>query len=106
MEDSGAKAFVAHERFASVAAAAADEVGLDGAGRLGVGDIPGFASYAAGREAQPTTLPEDRTIGDVMNFTSGTTGNPKGIYRKLQGITPEQAALGLSGLLFLFGVQP
>ena len=75
-------------------------------GRLGVGDIPGFTSYAASRDAQPTTLPGDRTIGDVMNYTSGTTGNPKGIYRKLSGITPEQAALGLSGLLFLFGIQP
>ncbi len=106
LKDSGAKAFVAHERFASVATAAADEVGLDAAARLGIGDIPGFASYTAARDAQPTTLPEDRTIGDVMNYTSGTTGNPKGIYRKLQGITPEQAALGLSGLLFLFGVQP
>ena len=51
-------------------------------------------------------MPEDRTIGDVMNYTSGTTGNPKGIYRKLMGVAPEQAALGLSGLLFLFGIQP
>ncbi len=106
LKDSGAKAFVAHERFADVAVAAADEVGLDAAGRLAVGDVPGFASYAEVRDAQPTTLPEDRTIGDVMNYTSGTTGNPKGIYRKLMGVTPEQAALGLSGLLFLFGIQP
>jgi long-chain acyl-CoA synthetase len=106
LRDSGAKAFVAHERFADAAAAAADEAGIDAAGRLGVGDVPGFASYAAARDAQPTTLPGDRTIGDVMNYTSGTTGNPKGIYRKLTGVTPEQAALGLSGLLFLFGIQP
>ncbi len=35
-----------------------------------------------------------------MNYTSGTTGNPKGIYRKLQEVTPEQAALGLSGIFF------
>ena len=79
---------------------------MDGAGRLAVGSVPGFGSYAAVRDAQPTTLPEDRTIGDVMNYTSGTTGNPKGIYRSLLGVTPEQAALGLSGLLFLFGIQP
>ncbi len=70
------------------------------------GDVPGFASYAAVRDAQPTTLPDDRTVGDVMNYTSGTTGNPKGIYRTLLGVTPEQAALGLAGLLFLFGIQP
>jgi long-chain acyl-CoA synthetase len=89
-----------------VATAAADEAGIPAEGRLAVGSVPGFSSYAAVRDAQPSTLPEDRTIGDVMNYTSGTTGNPKGIYRKLLGVTPEQAALGLSGLLFLFGIQP
>ena len=106
LKDSGAKAFVAHERFAEVAVAAADEAGLAAEGRLAVGTIAGFASYAAARDAQPGTLPEDRTIGDVMNYTSGTTGNPKGIYRKLQNASPEQAALGLSGILFLFNIQP
>jgi long-chain acyl-CoA synthetase len=106
LKDSGAKAFVSHERFAEVAVAAADEAGLAADGRLAVGDVPGFASYAAARDAQPTALPEDRTIGDVMNYTSGTTGNPKGIYRRLLGVSPEQAALGLSGILFLFNIQP
>jgi long-chain acyl-CoA synthetase len=106
LRDSGAKAFVAHERFAEVARAAADEVDLDPSRCLAVGEVSGFASYGAVRDAQPTDLPENRTVGDVMNYTSGTTGNPKGIYRKLQGVTPEQAALGLSGLLFLFGIQP
>jgi long-chain acyl-CoA synthetase len=106
LKDSGAKAFVSHERFADVAVAAADEAGVEPSGRLAVGPIPGFASYAELRDACPTTLPDDRTVGDVMNYTSGTTGNPKGIYRKLTGVTPEEAALGLSGLLFLFGIQP
>ena len=41
-----------------------------------------------------------------MNYTSGTTGNPKGVFRPLSGATPEEAALGLSGILFLFGIQP
>ncbi len=41
-----------------------------------------------------------------MNYTSGTTGNPKGVYRPLSGASPEDAALGLSGILFLFGIQP
>src|SRR5215469_18621063 len=54
LKDSGAKAFVAHERFADVAAAAADEAGIEAPGRLAVGEIPGFASYAAVRDAQPT----------------------------------------------------
>ena len=41
-----------------------------------------------------------------MNYTSGTTGKPKGVYRRLGGHAPEEAAFGLSGILFLFSVQP
>ena len=49
LKDSGAKVFVADERFGDVATAAADEAGVDGAGRLAVGSVPGFGSYAAVR---------------------------------------------------------
>ena len=106
LKDSGAKVFVTHERFADASVAAADEVGIPDVGRLSVGHVDGFASYAATRDSHPSTLPGERTVGDVMNYTSGTTGNPKGIYRKLLGVTPEEAALGLAGLLFLFSIQP
>ena len=41
-----------------------------------------------------------------MNYTSGTTGQPKGVRRALLGDLPEEAALGLGGVLFLFGIQP
>jgi long-chain acyl-CoA synthetase len=106
LKDSAAKVFIAHERFAEASIAAADEAGTPAGGRLAVGPVEGFASYEAVRHAEEATLPEDRTLGDVMNYTSGTTGNPKGIHRKLLGITPEEGALGLSGILFLFGIQP
>ncbi len=76
-------------------------------GLYAVGDIEGFSSFAEMRDSQPpTTIPEDRTLGDVMNYTSGTTGQPKGVRRSLPGMSPEEAALGLGGVLFLFGIQP
>ncbi|HEV3280613.1 MAG TPA: acyl-CoA synthetase [Acidimicrobiales bacterium] len=106
LDDSGAQAFVAHERFEEVARAAADEAGLPTGARLAVGNIDGFASYDSLREAETVDDPADRTIGDTMNYTSGTTGNPKGVFRPLSGLSPEEAALGLSGILFLFGIQP
>ncbi len=106
LRDSDAKAFVAHERFADVALEAAKEAELPSSACFSVGEVAGFGSFSAVRDAQPTTDPEDRTIGDVMNYTSGTTGNPKGVYRPLSGLSPEDAALGLSGILFLFGIQP
>ena len=57
LTDSGAKAFVAHERFADVALDAADEAELPSSACLAVGDIPGFGSFAthAGRRSPPTT---------------------------------------------------
>jgi long-chain acyl-CoA synthetase len=104
--DSEAKVFVAHERFADVATAAADEIDFPKEGRFAVGDIPGFRSYDELKRDQSTTLPSDRTTGNVMNYTSGTTGRPKGVRRPLTGVAPEDGAVGFSGMLFLFGLQP
>jgi len=106
LSDSGAKVFVAHDRFADACVDAADDAEIPGTACLAVGDITGFTPYARMRDTQPTTLPENRTIGDVMNYTSGTTGNPKGVFRPLSGATPEESALGLGGILFLFGINP
>ena len=106
LKDSDARIFIGHERFTDACVDAADEAEMPGTACLAVGDILGFNSYNRLRDAQPTTDPDGRTIGDVMNYTSGTTGNPKGVYRPLSGASPEQVALGLSGLLLLFGINP
>ncbi len=106
LKDSEAKAFIAHDRFTEAALDAAEEAELPSSRCFAVGEIVGFGSFAMMRDSQPTSDPPDRTIGDVMNYTSGTTGNPKGVFRPLSGQSPEEAALGLSGILFLFGIQP
>jgi long-chain acyl-CoA synthetase len=106
LRDSGAKALVAHERFAPAVAAAREQAGLDTPHALAIGTIAGFSSYTACRDAAPTSSPPDRTVGEVMNYTSGTTGRPKGVRRPLPGISPEDAGIGLTGILFLFGIQP
>ena len=41
-----------------------------------------------------------------MHYTSGTTGKPKGVRRKLSGADPDAAAAGGGFLLRLFGTQP
>jgi long-chain acyl-CoA synthetase len=106
VQDCEAKAFVAHSRFAGTAKAAADEIDFPAAGRLAVGgDIPGFVAYESVIDGQPTTTPADRTAGLVMNYTSGTTGRPKGVRRALPGTDPETAGGGFGGMLYLFGVQ-
>ncbi|WP_084704559.1 acyl-CoA synthetase [Phaeacidiphilus oryzae] len=103
VSDSGAKVLIAHERFAEAATAAADEAGLPADHRYAVGEIDGFRPYAellAGRSAEE---PADRESGWVMNYTSGTTGRPRGIRRPLSGRSPESVPLG--GFLGIFGIR-
>ncbi|MEU8542496.1 acyl-CoA synthetase [Streptomyces sp. NPDC048717] len=102
--DSGARLLLAHERFAGAAALAADEAGLAPAGRFAVGRIAGFRPYGALLDGQPAAAPADRTLGWVMNYTSGTTGRPRGIRRPLPGVLPEETHLG--GFLGIFGIRP
>jgi long-chain acyl-CoA synthetase len=106
VQDSEAKAFVGHERLAGECAAAAEEIGFPKDQRFAVGDIPDFRPYEDLKAGQPTTMPEDRTTGAVMNYTSGTTGKPKGVRRPLVGAAPEEGVIGFSGMLFLFQLQP
>ncbi len=72
--------FVAHERFADEVGRGRDGDRLPGRGplrRRRPRRLPPLRR--AGRRASPTTLPDDRTAGAVMNYTSGTTGQPKGV---------------------------
>lgn len=102
--DSGARVLIAHERFAATATAAADEAELPATHRYGVGTVPGCRPYAELLEGHPGTPPDGRTLGWVMNYTSGTTGRPRGIRRPLPGKRPEETYLG--GFLGIFGIRP
>jgi long-chain acyl-CoA synthetase len=106
LRDSGAKVFVAHASEAERCRHAADEAGLPAAARVAVGEIPGFASYQALKAAQPATLPPERCAGQFMQYTSGTTGKPKGIKRDLVPIDPDLMAGMQSAHLERFGIQP
>jgi long-chain acyl-CoA synthetase len=103
--DSGAGAFVAHERFAAVAAAAADQAGLRAQARFAVGDVPGFAPLAS-LGADTSGRPPVRTTGAPMVYTSGTTGRPKGVRRALTGEDPDAVPVGSGGFFGLFGLTP
>jgi len=106
VDDSGAKAFVAHERFADAARAAVEEIQFLAAGRFAVGgEIEGFRAFEELKAGQPDTMPSDRQTGLIMNYTSGTTGRPKGIRRPLPGVEPDRAA-GTGGPLVKFGIAP
>jgi long-chain acyl-CoA synthetase len=89
LSDSDAAAFVAHERFAGVAIAAADRAGIAAGKRFAVGSVPGFSAFGeigAGGSGRPKVA----TMGAPMTYTSGTSGRPKGIRRALTGADPYQ----------------
>ncbi len=67
---------------------------------------PGFRAYAELKKNQPATLPVDRSVGLVMNYTSGTTGQPKGVRRSPPPISPDDVAARYAQFLMLFGMQP
>ena len=106
LKDSEAKAFIAHERFAETAVAAADAAGLAPRARLAVGEIPGFASYEALKSGRPADTPGDRLAGQFMQYTSGTTGRPKGIRRPLFDVDPDVLGGLLAGHLARFDIAP
>jgi long-chain acyl-CoA synthetase len=107
VQDCEAKVFVAHARFAEHAKAAADEISFPEEGRIVVGgDIETFTPYEQLKVGRPTTAPADRQMGLVMNYTSGTTGRPKGVRRALQDVDPETGGGTFGGMLYLFGLRP
>jgi long-chain acyl-CoA synthetase len=104
LEDSDAKAFVSHERFAALASATAEEAGIPVENRLAHGAIPGFRSFDEVVDPRPITNPDDRATGAAMHYTSGTTGKPKGVKRALPEIEPDTSAELFTFLLGLFGI--
>jgi long-chain acyl-CoA synthetase len=106
--DSGAAAFVADERFAAVARAAADQAEIAPAARFAVGTVEGFtplSNLGAGGAGTPGR-PDQRTAGAPMVYTSGTSGRPKGVRRPLTGEDPDNVPAASKWFFGLFGLAP
>jgi long-chain acyl-CoA synthetase len=104
--DSEAKAFLVHERHADIGTKGADEANLDAHRRISFGKIEGFTPIEEFVAGHPTTTPDDRTNGAAMHYTSGTTGRPKGVRRKLAGYDPDDSAELMTILLTFFQFTP
>ncbi|MEU0878562.1 acyl-CoA synthetase [Lentzea sp. NPDC005914] len=103
VQDSGAKAFVAHERFAAAATEAS--ASLPAHARFAVGDIPGFEPLVKLGEGEQGR-PDVRTAGSPMLYTSGTTGRPKGVRRPLTGADPDVVPPSAPWFFGIFGIKP
>jgi long-chain acyl-CoA synthetase len=101
IEDSGAKIFVAHERFADMAIEAGRGVGA----KFAVGEIAGFRPIAE-LGTGSSDRPDNRTAGAPMVYTSGTTGRPKGVRRPLTGTDPDDVPPASLWFFGIFGLKP
>jgi long-chain acyl-CoA synthetase len=108
VSDCGAKAFIGHERVAIECSRAAEEIGFPKQGRFAVGHVPGFRPFTELTAGQPTDMPKDRAAGAVMNYTSGTTGKPKGVKRALapKEVEPDLIMQMMSVVWQMFGIKP
>jgi long-chain acyl-CoA synthetase len=102
--DSGAKAFLADVRFAEVAAKAAAEANPTVKISIG-GDIEGFTDLDALLAGVDGSDLDDPILGGTMLYTSGTTGRPKGVHRKMTGAMSPNAMAQLETLKEASGFQ-
>lgn len=93
---------IGHERFGEVINQAVEELDIDRNCCYGIGDIEGFHPYESLITNFPVDLPEARSAGALMLYTSGTTGKPKGVRRPLPESSPENVGTQASFLCLLF----
>ena len=77
-----ARAFVAEARFGPAASEAMWERNSVEIALCAGGSVPGFEDYDEVVGKQPADDIPDSILGSTMLYTSGTTGRPKGVYRR------------------------
>ncbi len=106
IEDSGAKVFFGSECFTDTCQTARKQLDFPTERCFSVGNVEGFQPIAQLVDGQPSGMPEDRAAGQVMNYTSGTTGKPKGVKRGLAPISPDLIATLTTAFLGMFDLEP
>jgi long-chain acyl-CoA synthetase len=105
LERSRASALVAHASYADRVAAI--DPGPSIRLRVAVGgSIPGFVEQPVIIEGAPATEPLERRLGGPVSYSSGTTGKPKGIWRRFPDVDPSVAADAQKTFAQAFQFQP
>jgi fatty-acyl-CoA synthase len=68
-------------------------------------DLTGWQRYPECVADQPDTPIDDEREGDLLQYSSGTTGRPKGIKRELRHVSPAEAP-GMMSALVGFWMNP
>jgi long-chain acyl-CoA synthetase len=108
LTDSGAKAVITESEFLDVAAKAADAAGVDLRILFEGARADGFVDYEEMLASSSPDEPDDQSGGANMFYTSGTTGQPKGVRSSaLRPGQPLDNLIGsIQGLAGLLGIKP
>jgi long-chain acyl-CoA synthetase len=109
LEDSGAKAFIASGSVPAMEEAcqkAVSAINFSAEGCISTTKMEGFVFLDDFVKLHPTSNPKERTAGQVMNYTSGTTGKPKGVKRALVEGDPDDILSMFAMILSFFDIQP
>src|SRR6185437_3463521 len=105
VENSNAKAIIGSAALREICAGLAEHLagGLPEllliAGPVAEGDLEGWQRYPECVADQPDTPIDDEIEGDLLQYSSGTTGRPKGIRRELPHLPPAEVPGLMSGLV-------
>ena len=108
VDNSEAKVFVGSAKFEEAIRGATAEMTIPDTHRFAISPMDGYRPYAELTAGQSDGDLEDdiRTAGAVMNYTSGTTGKPKGVRRPLAPMDPDLIGGLFTAFHQMFGVQP
>ncbi len=107
VDNSGAKAVIGSRQMVKVCEGLAEHLpnGLPGLLMIADDDLDGWQRYPECVADQPITPIDDEIEGDLLQYSSGTTGRPKGIRRELSHLPPTEMPNMLSALLMAIGVD-
>ncbi|MGE2714113.1 fatty-acid--CoA ligase FadD4 [Mycolicibacterium litorale] len=107
VDDCGAKAVAGAQALRDVCAGLEPHLprGLPALRLIADDDLDGWQRYPECVADCPDTPVPDEREGDLLQYSSGTTGKPKGIRRPLPQCTPKEAGVMLAPLLGAIGLD-
>ena len=106
IDNAEAKVLFAEREFLERAAEAADRAGLAPERRISREPAEGWVTWSDLRADQSVERPDASVAGQVMQYTSGTTGRPKGVLRPIGGVSADDSISSLSFILGVYGMEP
>ena len=107
IDNSSAKAIIGSAALREICGQLGEHLpdGLPGLLMMADGDLAGWERYPECVADQPDTPIDDEREGDLLQYSSGTTGRPKGIKRELPHASPAESP-GMMSALVGFWMTP